>query len=129
MKLAVTYDNGDVFPHFGRTEAFKVYEIREGNILSSEVMSAGGVGHEALAGLLAQHRIDLLICGGMGQGAQKALADARAARAKEVEDLYKNAVEAKKLYDEALRAFLKDYGSFHATFKNVDPFFSLLDWF
>ena len=76
MKLAVTYDNGDVFPHFGRTEAFKVYEIRAGKILSSEVVSAGGVGHEALAGLLAQHRIDLLICGGMGQGAQKALADA-----------------------------------------------------
>lgn len=60
---------------------------------------------------------------------QKALADARAARAKEVEDLYKDAVEAKKLYNEALRAFIKDYGSFHATFKNVDPFFSLLDWF
>ena len=60
---------------------------------------------------------------------KKALVEERATRAKEVEDLYKAAVEAKKAYDEKLRDFLKDYGSFHATFKNVDPFFSLLDWF
>lgn len=60
---------------------------------------------------------------------KKALTEERATRAKEVEDLYKAAIEAKKAYDEKLRAFLKDYGSFHATFKNVDPFFSLLDWF
>lgn len=60
---------------------------------------------------------------------KKALADDRASRAKEVEDLYKAAVDAKKAYDERLQAFLKDYGSFHATFKNVDPFFSIFDWF
>jgi len=57
------------------------------------------------------------------------LAEERANRAKEVEELYKAAVEAKKAYDEKLREFLKDYGSFHATFKNVDPFFTLFDWF
>ena len=60
---------------------------------------------------------------------KKALADERSKRAKEVEDAYKAAVEAKKVYDTKLKEFLKDYGSFHATFKNVDPFFSLLDWF
>ena len=60
---------------------------------------------------------------------QKALTEERATRAKEVEELYKAAIEAKKAYDEKLRAFLKDYGSFHATFKNVDPFFTLFDWF
>ena len=60
---------------------------------------------------------------------KKALADERATRAKEVEELYKAAVEAKKAYDAKLQAFLKDYGSFHATFRNVDPFFTLLDWF
>ena len=60
---------------------------------------------------------------------KKALVEERATRAKEVEDLYKAAVEAKKAYDEKLRDFLKDYGSFHATFKNVDPFFTLFDWF
>ena len=60
---------------------------------------------------------------------KKVLVEERATRAKEVEDLYKAAVEAKKAYDDKLREFLKDYGSFHATFRNVDPFFSLLDWF
>ncbi len=76
MKLAVTYDNGSIFQHFGRTESFKLYEIEDGNVISSEVMSSGGVGHEALADLLAQHDISVLICGGMGAGAQQALADA-----------------------------------------------------
>lgn len=60
---------------------------------------------------------------------QQALTEQRATRAKEVEDAYKTAVEAKKAYDKLLREFLNDYHSFHATFKNVDPFFSLLDWF
>lgn len=76
MKIAVTYDNGNVFQHFGRTEQFKIYETEDGKIVSSEVMGTDGIGHEALAGLLAQHSIDALICGGMGQGAQDALAEA-----------------------------------------------------
>ncbi len=60
---------------------------------------------------------------------KKALADERATRAKAVEDLYKQAVEAKQTYDKALQDFLKDYGSFHATFKTTDPFFGIFDWF
>lgn len=76
MKIAVTYDNGNVFQHFGRTENFKVYEVENGKIVSAEVMNSNGVGHEALAWLLKDHSIDALICGGMGQGAQDALAEA-----------------------------------------------------
>ena len=76
MKIAVTYDNGNVFQHFGRTEQFKVYEAEDGRIVSSEVMGTDGIGHEALAGLLADRGVDVLICGGMGQGAQDALAEA-----------------------------------------------------
>ena len=76
MKIAVTYDNGNVFQHFGRTEEFKVYEVEDGRVISSEVMSSNGVGHEALAWLLKEADIDALICGGMGQGAQDALAEA-----------------------------------------------------
>ena len=60
---------------------------------------------------------------------KKALSDERANRAKKVDDLYKHAVEAKKAYDAELQAFLKDYGSFHATFKTTDPFFGIFDWF
>ena len=60
---------------------------------------------------------------------KKALADERANRAKTVEELYKKAVEAKQTYDKALHDFVKDYGSFHFTFKTTDPFFGIFDWF
>lgn len=63
------------------------------------------------------------------QAKKEALTEQRAKRAKEVEELYKAAIEAKQTYDKALQAFLKDYGSFHATFKTTDPFFGLFDWF
>lgn len=76
MKIAVTYDNGNVFQHFGRTENFKIYEVEDGKVVSSEVMDTNGTGHEALAWLLKDHSVDALICGGMGQGAQDALAEA-----------------------------------------------------
>ena len=76
MKIAVTYDNGNVFQHFGRTENFKIYEVEDGRVISSEVMDSNGAGHEALAWLLKDSDIDVLICGGMGQGAQDALAEA-----------------------------------------------------
>ena len=76
MRIAVTYDNGNVFQHFGKTENFKVYEIEDGKVAASEVMSSNGAGHEALAWLLKEAAVDVLICGGMGQGAQDALAEA-----------------------------------------------------
>ena len=76
MKIAVTYDNGNVFQHFGRTEQFKVYEVADNKVVSSEMISSGGTGHGALAGLLAGRDVDVLICGGIGGGAQAALAEA-----------------------------------------------------
>ena len=76
MKIAVTYDNGEVFQHFGKTENFKVYEVEDNKIISSEVISSNGSGHGALAGVLADQGVDVLICGGLGGGAQTALAEA-----------------------------------------------------
>jgi FKBP-type peptidyl-prolyl cis-trans isomerase 2/predicted Fe-Mo cluster-binding NifX family protein len=76
MKIAVTYENGTVFQHFGKTEYFKVYEITEGKVTSSEILPSNGTGHGALAGMLAEQNIDVLICGGIGGGAQEALAEA-----------------------------------------------------
>lgn len=76
MKIAVTYDNGNIFQHFGKTEAFKVYEVEENKVVSSQVISSGGAGHEALAGFLAGQSVDVLICGGIGGGAQAALGEA-----------------------------------------------------
>ena len=76
MKIAVTYDNGNVFQHFGRTEFFKVYEVEDNKVISSEVIGSNGVGHGALAGLLSEQSVDVLICGGIGGGARAALAEA-----------------------------------------------------
>ncbi len=76
MKIAVTYENGQVFQHFGHTEQFKVYEVESGAVTKQEVVSAGGSGHGALAGLLSGLGVEALICGGIGMGAQNALAQA-----------------------------------------------------
>ena len=76
MRIAVTYDNGNIFQHFGRTEEFKIYDVEDGKIIKSEVIGSNGAGHGALAGVLADNSVDVLICGGMGQGAQDALTEA-----------------------------------------------------
>ena len=76
MKIAATYDNGNIFQHFGKTETFKVYEVEDNKVVSSEVIGSNGTGHGALAGLLAEQGISVLICGGIGGGAQTALAEA-----------------------------------------------------
>ena len=76
MRIAVTYDNGQIFQHFGRTEAFKVYDVEDGRVVNAQVTGTGGQGHGALAGLLAQLDADVLICGGIGGGAQMALSEA-----------------------------------------------------
>lgn len=76
MRIAVTYENGEVFQHFGHTENFKIYEVSEGEVVNSEVISTNGSGHGALAALLSELNVDTLICGGIGAGAQVALAEA-----------------------------------------------------
>ncbi|MDD6022769.1 MAG: DUF134 domain-containing protein [Oscillospiraceae bacterium] len=76
MRIAVTYENGEIFQHFGRTEQFKVYDVENGQIVSSEVVGTNGKGHGALAGVLGALGADVLICGGIGGGAQMALAAA-----------------------------------------------------
>lgn len=98
MKIATTYENGDIFQHFGHTAQFKVYEVQNGKIVKSEVIDTNSSGHGALAGLLCDLGVEVLICGGIGGGARMALAQA---------DI--------KLYggvtgdaDEAVEAFLAD---------------------
>ena len=76
MKIAVTYENGQVFQHFGHTEHFKIYHVEDGCVKTSAVIDTNGSGHSALAGLLSELGVDVLICGGIGGGAQMALAEA-----------------------------------------------------
>ena len=75
MRIAVTYENEEIFQHFGHTEQFKIYDVEDGKIISSKVVDAGGSGHGALAGVLSALKVDALICGGIGGGAQMALSD------------------------------------------------------
>ena len=76
MKIAVTYENGMIFQHFGHTEQFKVYEVENGQVVSASVVGTNGSGHGALATLLSGMDVQVLICGGIGGGAQAALAAA-----------------------------------------------------
>ena len=76
MKIAVPFSNGEVFQHFGHTETFKLYEIEDGMVASIDIVDANGSGHDALAGLLADLSVNVLLCGGIGDGAQTALTGA-----------------------------------------------------
>lgn len=75
MRIAVTYENGNIFQHFGHTEQFKLYDIENGKIIKSELVDTNGSGHGALACLLSALKVDVLICGGIGGGAKTALAE------------------------------------------------------
>lgn len=76
MKIAITYDNGQIFQHFGRTEKFKIYDVDNGEIKESFVVDTDGQGHGALAEFLRQKDVDALICGGIGGGARELLSQA-----------------------------------------------------
>ena len=75
MRIAVTYENGQIFQHFGHTEQFKFYDVENGTITGEQVVSTNGQGHGALSGFLKAAGVDVLICGGIGGGAQTALAE------------------------------------------------------
>ena len=108
MKIAVTYENGEVFQHFGKTEMFKLYEVSGGQVVSTDVIGTDGTGHEALAGFLADKGVDVVICGGMGGGAQAALLEAGIAAISGAEGSA----------DEAVAAFLR--GELESQGKNCD---------
>ena len=76
MIIAVTYQHGQVFQHFGHSEAFKLYQVEAGEIRSAQVVETNGSGHGALAGFLREKGVTHLICGGIGAGARTALAQA-----------------------------------------------------
>ena len=76
MRIAVTYENGQIFQHFGKTEQFKLYDTADGKVINAQVVGTNGAGHGALAGFLKNAQADVLICGGIGGGAQMALREA-----------------------------------------------------
>ena len=77
MRVAVTYEDGKVFQHFGHTEQFKFYDIEDDKIVNIQIVDTNGQGHGAIAGFLTNAGVDVLICGGIGGGAQIALREAQ----------------------------------------------------
>ena len=73
MRIAVPYDNGQVFLHFGKTKQFKLYEAEGGQILWDMVINTDAEGHDGLAQFLQQAGVKLVLCGGIGGGAIAAL--------------------------------------------------------
>lgn len=76
MRIAVPYEDSQVFQHFGHTSQVKLYDIEDEQIAREQIADIGGSGHGALAGFLADQKVDILICGGIGGGARTALAQA-----------------------------------------------------
>ena len=75
MRIAIPYEQGEIFQHFGHTEQFKLYDVENGTIIREQIVNTNGSGHGALAGFLQAAQADALICGGIGGGAQMALAE------------------------------------------------------
>ena len=78
MKIAVCYDEktGEVFQHFGHSDAFKIYEFGENGLTGAMVLDTAALnGHEAMAAFLAKGDVKVLICGGIGEGAMLALSE------------------------------------------------------
>jgi len=76
MRVAVTYENGQVFQHFGQSERFKIYDIEKGKVIVATTVNTNGSGHGALADILKKLQVNALICGGIGDGAKRALSEA-----------------------------------------------------
>lgn len=73
MKIAVTYENGEVFQHFGHSKQLKIFDIENNNIKEEKILEVNENGHGALVNLLSDNDIEILICGGIGSGAKDAL--------------------------------------------------------
>lgn len=74
MKVAVAYDNGEIYGHFGHCPQFAFYEYGEYvyECTKTLVDTSDRSGHEAMAKLMQEQGVDAVLCGQMG-GEAKAL--------------------------------------------------------
>ncbi len=95
MVIAVTHDNGNVGQHFGHAKEFKLYEIENGEIIDSAVVSNYGEGgHEAACMLMDDYNVAVVICDNIGEGAVNSLSDLSISVIPSVEGTCDDAVEA-----------------------------------
>lgn len=74
MKIAVAYENGEIYGHFGHCPMFAVYEYGEYvNECEKKLVDTSSLsGHQAMADKMRELDVDAVICGNMG-GEGKAL--------------------------------------------------------
>lgn len=73
MKIAVPYENEMIFSHFGKSKAFKIYDIADFKVVSTQVIFTNSGGHSALSKFLKENMVNCVICGGIGEGAKNML--------------------------------------------------------
>ena len=74
MKVAVAYENGEIYGHFGHCACFAIYEYGEyvHECTKTLVETGDREGHQAMADLMREQGVDAVIVGQMG-GEAKAL--------------------------------------------------------
>lgn len=103
MRYAITYENKQVFQHFGKCPSFLIVDMQDGKILNQEILSSNGAGHGALCARLVEAQVDTLVCGGIGQGARDTLQAANIqliSGAKGHTDIILNKLSKQTLFDD-----------------------------
>ncbi len=73
MKIAIPFENENIYKHFGHTEKFSFYDVINGEIQNSKKVETNGAKHRAVADFLVSNNIDTVICGDIGHGAKRIL--------------------------------------------------------
>ncbi len=76
MRIAVAYQNGEIYEHFGHAKFFAVYDYPGADVdrCTKKLIETGDRnGHADMAALMRDERIDAVIVGNMGEEAKAAL--------------------------------------------------------
>lgn len=78
MKVAIPVKDGEIFPHFGKADAFRIYDIDKdaARVEGSVEMQPEASGHGYLADFLKAQGVNVVVCGGIGDRAVSALSEA-----------------------------------------------------
>jgi predicted Fe-Mo cluster-binding NifX family protein len=73
MKIAIATEGSSVFGHFGKCENFTLVDVENNEVKSKTVVNTLGNQHGLLPAFLASHNVNVVIAGGMGEGAKQKL--------------------------------------------------------
>ncbi len=76
MKVAIAYENGEIYPHFGHCNTFALYNYYGETTAECEKVlldSSACQGHSAMAELMRRNGVDAVMAGNMGSEARAAL--------------------------------------------------------